>query len=1080
MTGSHVLLPGEFVFFIGYKVYMKKFSLFFLFVLFTLQAQEFFVSSAGNDSFAGTKEKPFRTIRKGVDSLKPGDTLTVMPGRYRESVLWRFDGSPSQTTVVRALIPGTVLIHGDREVTGFKAVPGKKNCYVLSLENTPEGVNECDTFNMYVKDDSMLKTPHPLYKSYFYDSKEKKLYIATSDGSAPEKHVITVSEIPNSGFTLLPKGKKMVQNVVIDGLCARGFSTRKHVAHSSTWGIELIRAERCIIRNCSTYVNEGGITVFGSKHCRIENCHAYGNGTAKHVSAGNIAGFQCEDCVIDNCVSWKSVTGAARFYSTNKRNVISNTVSLSDSRGSLRIKPDDGSNRMIQCFAYALVGCRNSAHSVYSSNDYDPTGKGGPTSLVVKKHPVFYGNDFADPWNFDLRLQKNSSLKRGFAGENVFFVSPDGKDVNDGRSVKTPWKTLKNTPDGATVYFLPGNYSGPFLLESSNVTLAGRGQHGPALIRGGVTGLRITGKNTTLKRLHFSGQQACAVAFSGGELVLEGVVFNKQKSAVSVSGKSRLQITHCFFSPDTAAVVSGGKYSGIFAHNISGAPAPRGLLCASNTKPGAEGISLDGRPFGPYFFFYEQQQGKTDHLTAYTPSPSTAEILWYTGSAVTRPYVYLTGPGGVVQRKSSYTMDSSFHAVSFSGLKPGCEYRFFAGVTPKLCYNLGGMRYLPKKFDPGKLRGVRSQNMTFRTPAKERPAKTWHVATTGNDQNDGSAGAPFCTISRGLLATAPGDTLLVHSGIYTESVQVPFSGTPEKPITIKAAPHAQVWLEGNSRRFCRGFVLFGKSNVHIDGFSFKNYGTAFPNSSGTVVLIGSSGIRISRCFNDGRGRGYAAPLLTARYSQKISVTNCVTMTSMSAVTLVESSNVEIVNNVFRKPSIWALAVINSDDAKKVLFANNIITDSIRAKTPVAILMTRRRACLIERNNLYFMRFPRHLRKIVETEFPEKRMYTLDEYYKAVGVSGKSLFQDPGIKVLSTQLCWKDEAQRQRDLKKPMAFHRNNNIVEDARNPRNTSQFVQWNFADFFNPELFRKHGIGLNNALFKDLHVKAPAGFDQR
>jgi len=37
--------------------------------------------------------------------------------------------------------------------------------------------------------------------------------------------------------------------------------------------------------------------------------------------------------------------------------------------------------------------------------------------------------NFADPWNFDLRLQKGSQFKKGFAGENVCFISPSGNDA---------------------------------------------------------------------------------------------------------------------------------------------------------------------------------------------------------------------------------------------------------------------------------------------------------------------------------------------------------------------------------------------------------------------------------------------------------------------------------------------------------------------------------------------------------------------------------------------------------------------------------------------------------------------------
>ena len=87
---------------------MKKFAAFSLLLLsavMPLWAKEYFVSPTGNDTAKGTKKAPFLTIQKGVDTLKPGDTLTILPGSYRGSVLWRFDGAPNKITTVRAQIP---------------------------------------------------------------------------------------------------------------------------------------------------------------------------------------------------------------------------------------------------------------------------------------------------------------------------------------------------------------------------------------------------------------------------------------------------------------------------------------------------------------------------------------------------------------------------------------------------------------------------------------------------------------------------------------------------------------------------------------------------------------------------------------------------------------------------------------------------------------------------------------------------------------------------------------------------------------------------------------------------------------
>ena len=134
-----------------------------------LCAAEFFVSPAGNDSGKGSLKAPFRTIQTGVNKLKPGDTLTILPGLYRESVKRHFDGDPAKRTTVRAQIPGTVLIHGDRAVTGFKSLPGKSNCYVLPCPQSPQGVNELDTLTMYKKDDTFLNTPHASYGVWSYN-----------------------------------------------------------------------------------------------------------------------------------------------------------------------------------------------------------------------------------------------------------------------------------------------------------------------------------------------------------------------------------------------------------------------------------------------------------------------------------------------------------------------------------------------------------------------------------------------------------------------------------------------------------------------------------------------------------------------------------------------------------------------------------------------------------------------------------------------------------------------------------------------------------------------------------------------
>ncbi|NKY38214.1 DUF1565 domain-containing protein [Cellulomonas septica] len=62
-----------------------------------------------------------------------------------------------------------------------------------------------------------------------------------------------------------------------------------------------------------------------------------------------------------------------------------------------------------------------------------------------------------------------------------------------------------------------------------------------------------------------------------------------------------------------------------------------------------------------------------------------------------------------------------------------------------------------------------------------------HVAVTGSDLADGSAEAPFRTITRAAQAALPGDTVAVHEGVYREWVNPPRGGTVDAPITYQAA-----------------------------------------------------------------------------------------------------------------------------------------------------------------------------------------------------------------------------------------------------------------------------------------------------
>lgn len=60
-------------------------------------------------------------------------------------------------------------------------------------------------------------------------------------------------------------------------------------------------------------------------------------------------------------------------------------------------------------------------------------------------------------------------------------------------------------------------------------------------------------------------------------------------------------------------------------------------------------------------------------------------------------------------------------------------------------------------------------------------------AALGSNTNSGSADAPFQTIQKAADTVSAGDTVIINSGVYYETVTVKASGTREKPIIFRAA-----------------------------------------------------------------------------------------------------------------------------------------------------------------------------------------------------------------------------------------------------------------------------------------------------
>ena len=78
-------------------------------------------------------------------------------------------------------------------------------------------------------------------------------------------------------------------------------------------------------------------------------------------------------------------------------------------------------------------------------------------------------------------------------------------------------------------------------------------------------------------------------------------------------------------------------------------------------------------------------------------------------------------------------------------------------------------------------------------------AREYHVSPSGDDaKNDGTREKPFKTITQGAYEAHPGDTVIVHEGVYRERVDPFRSGESDaRRIVYEAAPGENVEIRGS-------------------------------------------------------------------------------------------------------------------------------------------------------------------------------------------------------------------------------------------------------------------------------------------
>jgi parallel beta-helix repeat protein len=114
----------------------------------------------------------------------------------------------------------------------------------------------------------------------------------------------------------------------------------------------------------------------------------------------------------------------------------------------------------------------------------------------------------------------------------------------------------------------------------------------------------------------------------------------------------------------------------------------------------------------------------------------------------------------------------------------------------------------------------------FRSRQRRKPtavAGTFHVAVTGDDDDEGSEKKPWRTLQRAAETVTDGDTVVVHPGTYG-GFEIVDGGGEERPITFRGLKGARI--HGGNSRTGDGINIEGAPWIVVEGFEIYGTGRA--------------------------------------------------------------------------------------------------------------------------------------------------------------------------------------------------------------------------------------------------------------
>jgi len=226
-------------------------------------------AASAADTNPGTRARPFQTISAAAKRVKPGDTVLVRPGVYREAVHLTVSGTQGHPITFRSETPQAAVVDGADVVTGF--TPETAGVWSFPAPNIVSLGSDANA-GEWIPGDVVYLEGTPLTRvtnraalipgTYFLDYAGKRVLFAPYENQTPNQGVIEfttrngllaaekpLDDIHVQGFTLIHNGDWFGSLHALTVCGQRWAVEDNRILWSSYAGIAFRHSNHCVVRN---------------------------------------------------------------------------------------------------------------------------------------------------------------------------------------------------------------------------------------------------------------------------------------------------------------------------------------------------------------------------------------------------------------------------------------------------------------------------------------------------------------------------------------------------------------------------------------------------------------------------------------------------------------------------------------------------------------------------------------------------------------------------------------------------------------------------------------------------------------